>query len=191
MRVILPTGENLLSLIVKHTKYQELQTLIDSVNQSRQGTRVFKEIIPFDIISDLRGTTPLHECVSNTYTKAAEDIIVVLAKNQLNNHIDIIEDILPKLVEICPTAMNIYFSDRLIKCPWALQQTEGNLKTAHEEVHFAVFSSNLGIIDTKAIKNQIFEKDPHIDSNDSKRLPMQVMVFDIPKLHHFNNPIGQ
>ena len=169
--------------------------MIDSVNQSRQGTKVFKEIIPFDIISDLRGTTPLHECVSNTYTKAAEDIIVVLAKNQLNNHIEIIDDILPKLVEICPTAMNIYFYDRLIKCPWALQQTEGNLKTAHEEVNFAVFSSNLGIIDTKAIKNQIFEKDPHMDSNDSKRhpkrLPMQIMVFDIPKLHHFNNPIGQ
>lgn len=99
--------------------------------------------IPFELIPDIRGSTALHECVQNTYTKASEEILNIAGKNPLGNHISIIQDILPDLVETCPMAMSKYFSDRMIECHWTLKHTKGDLKLAHEDVEFGVYSDPL------------------------------------------------
>ena len=71
-------------------------------------------MIPFEIMPDINGLTPLHECVNNTYTKAAEDILRLVGKNNLGNHIVVIDDILSQLIEQCPIAMSKYFFERMI-----------------------------------------------------------------------------
>lgn len=55
--------------------------------------------------------------------------------------------------------MSKYFFERMIKCPWAMKQTKGNLKTADEEVDFGVFSNSLCFLDETEIEDKIFEKD--------------------------------
>lgn len=105
------------------------------------------------------GITPLHECVQNTYTKAAEDILDLMGKNALDNHAWEIQDILSDLIETCPMGMSKYFEDRMIKCPWAMKHTIGNLKTADDEVKFGVFSNPLILVDQKEVEDTIFEKE--------------------------------
>ena len=94
----------------------------------------------------------MHECVSKTYTKAAEEILVLLGKNPLGNHSQYVLEILPELVETCPLAVSRYLSDREIECPWAIKQTIGNLLKADESLDFGVFSYPLIYIDEKEIE---------------------------------------
>lgn len=159
MRVILPDGQNLTSLLVKNCNLTQLEKLTNAVSKSREGHCSFPKIISFEIIPDIQGLTPLHECVNNTYTKAAEDILRLLGKNNLCNHIQIIDDILSELIEQCPIAISKYFFERMIKCPWAMKQTKGNLKTADKDVDFGVFSNTLCFLDQDEIEDKIFEKE--------------------------------
>ena len=56
----------------------------------QRNSAYFKYTIPFELIPDIRGSTALHECVQNTYTKASEEILDIAGKNPLGNHISII-----------------------------------------------------------------------------------------------------
>ena len=103
--------------------------------------------------------TALHECVQNTYTKAAEDILDLMGKNALDNHASETQDILSDLIETCPMAMSKYFEDRMMQCPWTMKHTIGNLKTADEEVDFGVFSNPLIHVDQKEVEDTIFVKE--------------------------------
>jgi hypothetical protein len=130
--------------------------LINAIRASRRGER---PLIHFENIPDILGVTPLHECVQNTYTKAAEDILDLMGKNALDNHAFQTQDIIGDLIETCPLAMSKYFEDRMIECPWSIKHTIGNLKTPDEEVHFGVFSNPLIVIDQKEVEDTIFEKE--------------------------------
>ena len=83
MQVILPNGQTLTNILIKNCNLNQLEKLICSIRQSRKGER---PLIPFENIPDILGVTPLHECVQNTYTKAAEDILDLMGKNALDNH---------------------------------------------------------------------------------------------------------
>jgi hypothetical protein len=76
-----------------------------------------------ELVPDLRGVTVLHECVSNTYTKVAEELLDVLGRQPLGNHFQLIEDILTELIETCPMAVSKYFSSRMIPFNWSLKYT--------------------------------------------------------------------
>jgi len=148
------------------------------------------------MIPDIEGCTPLHECVKKTYTKAAEEILIMLGRNSLSNHSKYVLDILPDLIETCPMAVNNYFLDRKIECPWTRKQTKGNLKKCDEDVEFGVLSYPLTYIDHKDIKSKLFVKETSLQeairhNSELKRLPMSIHVFDFPGLHHFNSRAGK
>lgn len=106
-------------------------------------------MIPFEIIPDMKGCTPLHECVYKTYTKAADQILSLLGKNPLDDHAKLIIDIIPDLITKCPMSVNRYFQEREIQYPWGYKQTKGNLKTADDDVDFGVFAYPLFYVDKK------------------------------------------
>jgi hypothetical protein len=152
-RQILPNGETLLNLLIK-TKTDnllQLYKLIELIEKSRSDPDM--KPIPFELIPDIHGCTALHECVRKTFTRAADQILSLLGKNPLDNHAKYIVDIMPDLIGKCPMAMNKYFQERKIDCPWTLKQTQGNLKTADEDVEFGVFSYPLVFIDEKEIED--------------------------------------
>jgi hypothetical protein len=193
MHVILPSGQTLANILIKNCNLAQLEKLILAIKASRKGER---PLIQFENTPDILGVTPLHECVQNTYTKAAEEILDLMGKNSLDNHASQTQDILSDLIETCPMAMSKYFDDRMINCPWSLKHTIGNLKTPDEEVQFGVFSNPLIFIDQKEVENTIFEKETLFQekmrmNQEQKRLPMSIKVFDFPKLHHFDNPVGR
>lgn len=68
----------------------------------------------FNLVPDLAGTTALHIC-NKTYTLASEKLIEVLGTSPLNSHIDLIQDILPELIQANPYAMVRYFDQRMLK----------------------------------------------------------------------------
>lgn len=160
LRVILPNGRTLISMLVK-TNLAHLEKLINRIIYSRsmmhqQDSVYYGQSIPFELVPDIRGSTALHECVQNTYTKASEEILDIVGKNPLGNHISIIQDILPELVETCPMAVSKYFNDRMIECPWTLKHTKGDLKLADEEVDFGVFSDPLIYVDLREHEHKLF-----------------------------------
>lgn len=153
-------------------------------------------IIPFEIIPDIKGCTALHECVYKTYTKAADQILSLLGSNPLDDHAKYIMDIIPDLIEKCPMAVNKYFKEREIQYLWGYKQTKGNLRTADEDVSFGVFSYPMFYINKEELESKLFVRENMIqealrNSSELKRLPMQVMVFDFPKMHHFGNQTGK
>ena len=194
MRIILPNGQTLVNLLIKKVNLTELYKLIEIVHDSRSGNG--KERIPFEMIPDIHGVTPLHECVKKTYTKAAEQILVLLGSVSLNNHSKYVLDVLPDLIETCPMAVANYLRDRKIECTWGIKQTKGNLKVCDELVEFGVFSYPFVYIDDKEIENKLFVKETAIQVQirhgaEQKRLPMLIHVYDFPKLHHFNSKTGK
>lgn len=86
----------------------QLDKLISVVKVSRSGDPRYP-LIPFEMIPDMQGITALHICVEEHYTKAAEEILDLLGENPLGDHLAIIEDDLPGLIETCPLAMSKYF----------------------------------------------------------------------------------
>lgn len=90
-----------------------MDALLTIIQRSRSN-KLQIDPISFDMTPDLMGVTPLHECVNNTYTKAAEEILRLIGNNPLNNHAEVIQDIYADLVETCPMAMSKYFEERMI-----------------------------------------------------------------------------
>jgi hypothetical protein len=88
-------------------------------------------------------------------------------------------------------AMSKYFQARMIEFPWAMKHTKGNLRTADGEVEFGVFSNPLICVDPLEIEETLFEKEWLRNNQEQKSLPMKVRVFDFPKLHHFESPVGR
>mmetsp|Transcript_16336 Transcript_16336/g.25245 ORF Transcript_16336/g.25245 Transcript_16336/m.25245 type:complete len:90 (-) Transcript_16336:966-1235(-) len=73
-----------------------------------------------------------------------------------------------------------------------MKHTIGNLKTADSDVDFGVYSNPLACVDEKGLNERLFETEETSKSQaEQKRLPMQVKVFDFPKIHHFDNPVGR
>ena len=200
LRVVLPDGRTLISILVK-TNLAHLEKLINKIIYSRsmmhqQDSVYYGQNIPFELVPDIRGRTALHECVQNTYTKASEEILDIVGKNPLGNHINIIQDILPELVETCPMAVSKYFNDRMIECPWTLKHTKGDLKLADEEVDFGVYSDPLIYVDLQEHERKLFQRESYMEkklevNKEQKHLPMIVKVFDFPKIHHFGNIWGR
>lgn len=92
------------------------------------------------MIPDIFGFTALHECIQNNQAKAAEEILILLGKNHLDDHASYCQDILPDLIETSPVAVSKYFADRMIEIPWGLKQTIGDLKKVDRDVDFGVIS---------------------------------------------------
>lgn len=74
--------------------------------------------------------------------------------------------------------MSKYFFERMIKCPWAMKQTKGNLKTADEEVDFGVFSNTLCFLDQNEIEDKIFEKEGQNNHQRKAAVDDKVRQFD-------------
>ena len=196
-QVILPDGQTLTNMLIKKRNMVQLEKLISAVKVSRQGDPRHP-LIPFEMIPDINGITPLHICVDQHLTKAAEEILDLLGDNPLGDHLSIIEDILPDLVETCPLATSKYFQARMIECSWAPKHTKGNLKTADEDVDFGVYSNPLICMDQQEFDEVVFEKEGIIQEKlrssqrqEQKSLPMVIRVFDFPKLHQFESSIGR
>ena len=54
------------------------------------------------LLPNLKGETPLHLCIKNAYSKAAEWILNEIANYPMDDHIRYIKDIFPNLLTICP-----------------------------------------------------------------------------------------
>lgn len=182
-------------MLIRKRNMAQLDRLINVVKVSRSGDPRYP-LIPFEMIPDMHGITALHICVDQHLTKAAEEILDLLGHNPLGDHLQIIEDILPGLVETCPLAMSKYFEARMIECSWAPKHTKGNLKTADEDVDFGVYSNPLICMDQQEFEEVVFEKEGIIqeklrNNTEQKSLPMMIKVFDFAKLHQFESPIGK
>ena len=75
------------------------------------------------LIPDLNGKTVLHLCIEKSYARAADDILMVIGKAPLDDHICFIEDAIPDLLALCPVSMAKYFEMRVLKPSWGLIQT--------------------------------------------------------------------
>lgn len=105
----------------------------------------------------------------------AEGILSMIGKNELGDHSHIIYEIFPDLIDQCPIAFTKYLSDRMIKCPWSMKYTLGNIKKSDEDLDFGVLSDPLTYINKCDLKQQLFEESSILKDNqnkDLKRLPM-------------------
>lgn len=119
--------------------------------KSVEGSPVQVELVP-----DIRGRTALHECVANTYIKAAETILELIGSNSLDNHISNILDTVPGLISTCPLAISNYFNKRTFECTWSVKHTKGNLKTTDDDVDFCVFSKPMITLDEQSLEDHMF-----------------------------------
>ena len=114
MRVVLPDGNSLTHHIINEPNFDCFTNICNLVKKRQQMGKP----IHFNISPNIVGNTPLHICADNTYTKAAEMTLEILSKSELDNHSQFVLDTLPNLIETCPIAVSMYFSQRQFICPW-------------------------------------------------------------------------
>ena len=181
---ILPNGSTLISELVKNNNLSHFTRLLNKVSDNR-------EVLQIALVPDITGKTALHLCVEQEQQRAAENLLEVIGENPLGDHFDVIEDVLPALIEANPIAVCKYFNQRLISCPWFPKSTTGDLKLNDEGIDFGVISDSLVTIDQATLKNKLFNIDTTDEDHSKKevkRLPMSLKVFDFPRMHDLDNP---
>lgn len=75
------------------------------------------------LIPDHKGATVLHNCIKQSYSRAADSILMTIGSYPLDDHVIYIKDIMKDLLMLCPVSMAKYFEMRVIQPAWAISQT--------------------------------------------------------------------
>jgi hypothetical protein len=175
--VILPSGDTLLHFLVE-SPCEIIESLLKYVQENNLNLR---------LLPNLKGITPLHICIRDSMSTNSTRLLKLLSTKPLDDHSDFIKDLLPDLLKLCPLALADYLDSRLISVPWTPKFTDGKLNQP-SGCEFASVPFNMFPLNHTDMKKALFE-----DASDyvDVRLPLSLVLADIPDLHKFGNATGK